>query len=157
MNLLEFKSQLENVYLASFPNSKISVKYSNGIYGSIIINCFLAQNINEVTSNIWENDIFSIKLSIDTEKGQLKNITDDEELPNNLKIESTLKSYRIKPTIQYMYCSSQKIAFRKTVGTPEKIITTFDKFIKNLKASLMNDFNNNNLLDKDYEFVKLKI
>ena len=158
MTMKKFLEEIEKTYSKYFPNSKCFVKLSKNLYHSISINCFLANDRIELSGGYWENDMFSITFWIDTEKGQFdKNIILDSEVPNNLKLECTNKSYLIKPNTKYMAYGRTKLTFRKTVGNDEKILKSLDKFFKKLYDSLLEDIENNNIHEKHIELLKRKL
>jgi hypothetical protein len=143
MLVKDFFQGVKNSYAKYFPQSKCFVGLAKNLYCSIGITCCLASDSKELQSGIWENDMFHIRFSIDTLTGALKkDITEDSELPENLRLECSQKSYTIKPTERFMVYGSKSIPFRKTTGDSEKLLKALDNFFKKLHASLLEDYDN---------------
>lgn len=148
MIMKELTQEIERSYNKYFKNSKCFVNFSKNLYSSISINCFLANNKEELTNGYWENDMFSIRFSIDTERGQFsKDIDINSEVPENLKLEANAKSYVLRPSVSYMAYDRKKLSFRKTIGDSKKIIATLDKFFKKLHEELEKDLQLNLIHD----------
>ena len=79
------------------------------------VQLYLAKTEEEEINGYFCNDMFSI----------LFKITKTAE--NNYIIENENSRYIVKPTNKYLVYESKKVAFRKTQGNEEKIITTFRK------------------------------
>ena len=158
MKVKEFNQEVERAYNKYFPNSKVFVKLSKTLYRSISINCCLAGSQNEVYNNIWENDMLKLIFSIDTIAGEFnKDITEESELPDNLKLEVHRKSYFIKPTSGFLVYDSKKLKFRKAKGDSKKLITILDKYFKSLHNELKNDVAANKIHDNYRELILKKI
>lgn len=154
----EFLQNVEKTYYKYFPVSKCYVKLSKNLYCNIDITCFLASNKEELSGGYWDNDMFSIRFSIDTDKGQFnRDITENSELPENLKLESNQNSYLLKPNISYMAYGRKGISFRKTKGNAEKIINVLDKFFSKMHDELEQDIEANLIHDDHIKLLKEKM
>ena len=146
----ELKEDLYLIYKTYFKDSGISIRdYSNFLGDkkeSFTVSLFLAKDNTEVASGIMGNDMFHIMFNI--EKSSME---------NNYFIEAYQKSYAIKPENQYLYYSSRNLSFRRNSGDRDKILKIFEKFVKQLKKSVIEDFNSNNIHDNFIELVKNKL
>lgn len=142
MKINEFCTKLTETYNKYFPESKCNaIFYFANVYPSISISCFLVKNASEAINEIIQNDLFSIRFTIDTQSGEFtKGTTNESEISTNLKMESNAKSYTIKPTCNYLAYSSKSLSFRKTIGNPEKIIKSFDSFCQKLRESVIESY-----------------
>lgn len=158
MKVKEFTQEVEKAYNKYFPNSKVFVKLSTNLYRSISINCCIAGSQNEVYNNIWENDMLKLTFTVDTLQGEFnKSITEESELPNDLKLEVHRKNYLIKPASNYLVYDGRVLKFRKTKGDSKKIIATLDKYFKNLHNELQNDLKADLIHDNHRELLLKKI
>lgn len=158
MKAKEFIEQIKNSYNTYFEDSKIFIRLSTNLYRSIDFSCFLANNKNELSGGYWENDMLSIRFSIDTEQGQFnKNIDLESELPENLKLETWDKSYLLAPTNKYMAYDRKQLKFRKTKGNDIKLLKTIDKFFNYLHDEIENDLENNLIANNYIDLVKEKL
>ncbi len=154
----EFIQNVKDSYAKYFPQSNCFVKLSKSLYCSINIACCLATDRAELPSNLWDNDMFHIKFSIDTITGQLnRDLTEDSELPENLRLESNGRSYAIKPAVSYMAYGGRSLSFRKTTGDSKKILTALDKFFKKLHEQLLEDYDNDKIHNNHKTLVYNKI
>lgn len=154
----DFLEEIKKTYIKHFPHSKCFVEIHKNLYYNISISCFLANDKSELISGYWENDMFSIKFSIDTPKGAFsKDIDLDSEVPDNLKLECQRKSYAIKPTESYMAYGRKKIPFRKIQGDYKKVLSTLDKFFLKYKNELLKDLDQNIIHDNYRKLLILKI
>ena len=117
---------------------------------NINIRCFLSKDETECSNRIRLNDMFSIALTI-----SLPDLC--EELPENLTLEYSYKSYLTKPTNEFCVYGRRQLKTRKTKGTPEKIIKDIDKFFNNLYSCLLEDINNNNIHENHITLLNQKI
>lgn len=76
---------------------------------------------------------------------------------NNYIIENENSRYLVKPTNKYLVYESKKVAFRKTQGDEDKIITTFKKYVGNLHKALLEDLEQGNIHENHLELVKEKL
>ena len=76
---------------------------------------------------------------------------------NNYIMENIQNRYLVKPTNKYLVYESKKVAFRKTHGDENKIITTFKKYVENLHKALLEDLEQGNIHENHLELVKEKL
>ena len=76
---------------------------------------------------------------------------------NNYIIENEHSRYNVKPTNKYLVYENKKVAFRKTQGNEEKIITTFKKYVEKLHNALVEDLEQGNIHENYIELLKKKI
>lgn len=158
MKLNELLEGIKNSYLKYFPNSLCKAKYSDNLYSSIYVKCYIGKEKDEFANGIIQNDMLHVSFLIDNEGKQLpKELTLDSEIPNNLSLENKQKSFLTKPDSEYLVYGSKSLAFRKTKGDGEKIIKTLDKFFSKLRDELINELENDNIHDKDVELLKRKL
>lgn len=143
--ITDFMNEIKAIYAKYFPNSSCAVAFRKilGEY-SIGIRCYLAKDESEVANHIMDNDVFRVHFDIPLTHNE---ITKDSPMPETIELNSFSNTIRVKPENSYMFCSSIKVPFRKTKGTPEKILSTFDKFVQKLYNTLKEQYDNNNLLD----------
>lgn len=154
MKFAEFTENINQVYSGKFAHSACIVRPYKCLGRCIYIDCMLAENLNEVSYGIAGNDMFKISFCIDLPDNF--NFETDE-LPENLTMEAKANSYVIKPENEYLYCNLKKIPYRKSKGTPEKLVSVFGKFVDKLHAQLVEDLNGGNI-HKDFKtLVETKI
>ena len=153
MIIKEFLNQIEGSYSKYFTNSKCSARLYKGLGRSIVIDCYLANNLNEVANRIAENDMLSISFWI---HNLPKDADLETELPEDAVITNSDKSYVIKPDNTYMAYGRKTLSYRKTAGSA-KIIKSLDKFFSNLNKSLKEDIENNLICEKHLELLKEKL
>lgn len=136
--------QLKQIYNKHFKNSKITIN-QGALYDNLyFINCYLAQNEQECTNKLFDNDIFKIKFEItETEDGFI--------------LENLAKSYMTKPKNEWLYCGYTNINFRRTGGNFEKIAQSFENFIIKLKNNLITDYQNDNIHENAKNIIMSKI
>ncbi len=157
MNLSELTTRIESSYREYFPESKIFVEYSGKMYSSIWVRCFIAGAKTENSGNYWDNDMMRVSFRIQGENGQeLPDLQADSELPN-LSIENHAKSYHIKPDSIYLVYENRRMSYRKTTGTPEKIVASLDMFFKSLQAQILQDYTAGRIHANHTEIVKIKL
>jgi len=57
-------------------------------------------------------------------------------MPKTITLTSDNHSYAVAPTNKYLYAESKNVVFRKTIGSPEKCLQAFDRFVKICKETL---------------------
>ena len=72
-------------------------------------------------------------------------------------MENKQNRYLTKPTNKYLVYESKKVAFRKTQGNEEKIITTFKKYVENLHNALVEDLEQGNIHENHITLLTQKI
>lgn len=132
------ENKLTEVYEGIFKNSKIAITKNSFSGDNVLwVQLYLAQNEQEEINGYFDNDMFSI----------LFKITKTAE--NNYIMENENNRYLVKPTNKYLVYKSKKVAFRKTQGNEDKIITTFRKYVENLHNALVEDLEQGNI-HEDY-------
>lgn len=107
---------------------------------------------------IMKTFYLKISFKIDTIKGEFKkDITDDSELPEGLRLENTSKVYFIKPEGRFLAYDIKSITFRKTTGDYKKIISSLDKFFSRLHSELLKDIEADMITDNYKQLVLNKI
>lgn len=154
MLVKEFLEAIKTSYSKYFPESKCSAGIREILsIKDIGIYCYLSNDLSECSSNIRENDMFSVYFSVD---GDFKDLEDDIT-DKDLVLGSYRRSYTIKPTDRYCVYGGRVLKFRKTVGKHNKILKALDKFFKQLKDSLIEDYNNNNIHEDYIKLFKKKL
>jgi len=152
MKINELLNQIKESYKKEFPNSKIIVELNKCLGTSIYLKCRLSNDKSEVANGILENDMFSI-----TFWGNLPNDTTlESEVPENLTLECTDKSYLTIPEESYMCYGRRKLSYRKTTGA-EKIVKALDNFFKKLKKQLVEDLEQNKIHNNHKELLISKL
>lgn len=140
------KGKLELVYKEVFKNSKIEIMKNSFSGDNVLwVQLLLAQNEKEEINGYFCNDMFSILFKI------------TKTVENNYIIENEGNRYLVKPTNKYLVYESKKVAFRKTQGDEDKIITTFKKYVGNLHKALLEDLEQGNIHGNHLELVKEKL
>jgi hypothetical protein len=148
MTINEMIKGIEASYAKYFKGSRIFVSYTDNLYRSIGIKCFLASDKTENPSNYWDNDMLTVTFSIQLESGQFaKGTTADSETPEIMVLENWHKHYMIKPESRNLCYSSKSLSFRKTKGDANKMISSLDKFFKKLHDALAEELANDNITD----------
>ena len=154
MKFAEFKERVEAEYRKILPDSSCNVMVYKCLGKSVTIDCHLAGKIEEVPNRILANDMFSIgfMFSLPDNFNQ-----EEDELPEEIILTASRKSYRIKPESKWMYCGMKNLNYRKTKGDAEKIIKAIGKFFAQLKSSLEEDLSNGNIHPDNIKLVKEKL
>lgn len=140
------ENKLTEVYEGIFKNSKIAITKNSFSGDNVLwVQLLLAQNEQEEINGYFCNDMFSI----------LFKITKTAE--NNYIIENENSRYLVKPTNKYLVYESKKVAFRKTQGNEDKIITTFQKYVENLHKALLEDLEQGNIHENHITLLTQKI
>ena len=140
------EKKIELAYKEEFKNSKIAItKNSFGGDNVLWVQLYLAQNEQEEINGYFDNDMFGI----------LFKITKTAE--NNYIMENKHNRYLVKPTNKYLVYEGKKVAFRKTQGNEDKIITAFKKYVGNLHKALLEDLEQGNIHENHLELVKEKL
>ena len=140
------ENKLTEVYESIFKNSKIVITKNSFSGDNVLwVQLLLAQNEQEEINGYFCNDMFNI----------LFKITKTAE--NNYIIENENSRYLVKPTNKYLVYEGKKVAFRKTQGNEDKIITTFKKYVENLHNALVEDLEQGNIPENHITLLKQKI
>ena len=140
------ESRLTKIYEGIFKNSKIVITKNSFSGDNVLwVQLYLAQNEQEEINGYFCNDMFSI----------LFKITKTAE--NNYIMENKQNRYLVKPTNKYLVYEGKKVAFRKTQGNEDKIITTFKKYVENLHNALVEDLKQGNIHENHITLLEKKI
>lgn len=146
MNFETMQSEILKKWDEHF-NGKCDIEICR-VYGRFI---WLEMRLSEKINVCRQNDIFQISFMIDLPD----NFNESENLPEKLTIISNARCYKIKPEKnKYLAYESRTIPFRKTTGTPEKIIQVIGKFIDKLYEQFTTDYKNGNITNNYIEIVK---
>ena len=140
------ESKLELVYKEVFKDSKIAITKNSFSGDNVLwVQLYLAQNEQEEINGYFDNDMFDIIFKI------------TKTAENNYIMENKQNRYLVKPTNKYLVYEGKKVAFRKTQGNEDKIITTFKKYVENLHKALLEEMENNNIHDHHIELLRVKM
>lgn len=155
----DFKQRIESIFSGKFADSLCDCHVFNCCGKSIYIDCTLGKNDNEYANGIKANDCMHVVFQI----FMPNKWTEDQELPESIVLESHSSNFVIKPKLVYtspnipgMYCNYRKVPYRKTKGSPEKIIDTFKRYTDKLYDALKAEYTAENLLPRDMEIIKNK-
>lgn len=156
MKFKEFKSAIESAYAEKFPDSLCRVRIGKfGRWSEIDIDCYLAANEKECNYGYLDNDPFHIGFTAYLPDNF--NV-DEDDLPENLALCARSKFYFIHPVVnKWLAYERREISYRKTTGTPEKLVNTFGKFIGKLHESLSEDVRNHALSDDHAALAARKV
>ena len=128
------ENKLELAYKEVFKNSKIAIMKNSFSGDNVLwVQLYLAQNEQEEINGYFDNDMFDIIFKI------------TKTAEDNYIMENIQNRYLVKPTNKYLVYESKKVAFRKTQGNEDKIITTFKKYVENLHKALVEDLKQGNI------------
>lgn len=140
------ESRLMEIYEENFKDSKIAITKNSFSGDNVLwVQLFLAQNEQEEINGYFDNDMFGIIFKI------------TKTAENNYIMENKQNRYLIKPTNKYLVYESKKVAFRKTQGNEDKIITTFKKYVENLHNALVEDLKQGNIHENHITLLKQKL
>lgn len=158
MTVEKFTNEIKEVYAKYLPNSAINSYFSAHIFPCISVKPFLIASKDEAHGSIIQNDLLHISFRITRPNTRaMDDYTKETEITEDLSIECLYHSYLTKPTNPNMVYGSRKLKFRKTTGSPEKIIASLDRFFNQLLEALKDDVENNMITDDHIELVKQKI
>lgn len=164
MTFGEFKERCIANYKSVFPASGCTVRPGTiGVDNSFFVTYYLAGNTSEFINGISENDLFNIRFYIDEIRENRydyeggNELTDDTILPQNLVMEVSYNTILTKPENKYMAYNSRLLPFRKTKGTPEKILDTLKKYATVTKNVLTELYNSDMIPEDRKEFVASKL
>ena len=140
------ESKLTEVYEGIFKNSKIAITKNSFSGDNVLwVQLYLAQNEQEEINGYFDNDMFDIIFKI------------TKTASDNYIMENIQNRYLVKPTNKYLVYESKKVAFRKTQGNEDKIITTFQKYVENLHKALLEDLEQGNIHENHITLLTQKI
>lgn len=142
----ELTTELTEIYGKYFKNSKIAITKNSFSGDNVLwVQLFLAQNEQEEINGYFDNDMFNIIFKI------------TKTAENNYIMENIQNRYFVKPTNKYLVYEGKKVAFRKTQGNEDKIITTFKKYVENLHNALVEDLKQGNIHENHITLLTQKI
>ena len=140
------ESRLMEIYKGIFKDSKIAITKNSFSGDNVLwVQFFLAQNEQEEINGYFNNDMFDIMFKI------------TKTAENNYIMENKQNRYLVKPTNKYLVYEGKKVAFRKTQGNEDKIITTFKKYVENLHNALVEDLKQGNIHENHITLLTQKI
>lgn len=154
MTIREFCDRAKEIYDKYFSNSMCNARLYKGLGKAITIDCYLAGSIDEFPNKISHNDMFNISFWIHDIP---KDAELDSELPEVITLTSDRHNYAIAPTNKYLYAESRNVVFRKTIGSPEKCLQAFERFVKKLYDSVKTDLENGTAHPNYIELLNTKI
>lgn len=137
------ESKLQGIYNNYFRESKI--KFSKANLGeTTFIKLYLAKDETEEAHGYYDNDMIKCLFRL-------------KEQENNYILESIINCYFIKPQEDYLCYSQKTVSFRKTTGDEKKILSSFEKFVKRLHDSILEDEKNGLIHDNFKDLVKSRV
>ncbi len=169
MTVGEFINSVKTIYNKYFPDSEC-IAQNRKIFGQeyIQIIWFLSKDSSETAHGIRDNDMLHIAFDIDlednTKSGEVYEMTiydnsskNDKPMPATITLNVQHKSYLTAPEISYYAYGRRALPFRKTTGTPQKILDTLDKYAQKLHDLLESDLNEGKLHSNHTELVQRKL
>ena len=140
------ENKLTEIYEGIFKNSKIKITKNSFSGDNVLwVQLYLAQNEQEEINGYFDNDMFDIMFKI------------TKTAENNYIMENKQNRYLVKSTNKYLVYEGKKVAFRKTQGNEDKIITTFKKYVENLHNALVEDLKQGNIHENHITLLEKKI
>ena len=152
MTFEQFRNDMKTAYTKKFDKSFCDVTIYNCLGKSLVVTCHLASDNSECVSNIVQNDMIQVMLSIDLPRDW----KDGDELPDNMTMKAIKRNIKTKSAEAYLYCDYRPISFRKVTGGAEKMIASFEKFVDRLYKAVMEEYEKDNLMDFDRDLVQQK-
>ena len=148
--------QIKDIYYRRFPNSLCETNFGR-LLGSpfLFIRCYLAKDSSEVANGILDNDMFSIRGSIDF-TGAPKDLSEEEPVPQNCELGFLCRSIKTEPDLDYLYCSYATINFRKVVGNVDKVLAGWEKFVDKLYAETVSLYQEGKLHKSTSEYYNIE-
>lgn len=142
-------TEIEKEVSKIFPHSYIHAEFSSSIHPSMTVRFALGKDKSEWVNGYMDNDPISMLIFI---YGKEKNIEDNGDISGNLYTKTLMSSFVIKPSAGSYYVYDRvKVPFRKTTGSPEKILDYLKKYFLLLKKELQ--ANRNNLTDEHLALI----
>lgn len=138
MKFEELKNEIKERYAEIFAGACVVRKYAC-LGKHIVIDCYLGEAQG---GTISDNDMLKVSFNIDLPDNFNY---DTDELPEKLTMESWHNHYLIEPENKYLAYGSRKVPYRKTTGTPEKLITATAKFFKKMYNLIREDYDKGNI------------
>ena len=154
MTFNEFRDEIIGIYHSKFPKSHCSVKLVKMLGRAITIDCFLANDVFELSHGYWQNDMFKISFWI---HDMPKNFETTDIMPNTMTLTNNSSDIAITPPDRFLAYGSVKIPFRKTVGNADKIINAFKKYVDRLYDIVNQQITNGKIPNNFVDIVNRKI
>lgn len=131
-NQEQFESQLETAFKEQFPNGVFSIKLDKGFGSAHFVIRFTMLSKEDWPNKIWQNDPINTIIFVET--------------PSDDMFEAVLVSGgRLSvnpPAGSFMAMDLIKIPFRKTKGSPEKIVKYLADYFKKIKQTVIDNQDN---------------
>lgn len=169
MTIEEFIAKVKEIYAKYFPDSECVAKNLKTLGMEYIrIGWFLSADASECPHNIRLNDLLHVAFTIDlednTESGKMYEMwTYDNSqkntgyMPGTITLEVNDKIMYCKSDSRYMAYSSINFPFRKTTGSPEKILATLDKYANVVYNTVVTCLDGGKIPEDRVEFVRTKV
>lgn len=154
MTFNEFKDKIIEIYHSKFPKSHCSVKLVKMLGRAITIDCFLANDVSELSHGYWQNDMFKISFWI---HDMPKNFETTDIMPNTMTLTNNSSYIAITPPDRFLAYGSVKIPFRKTVGNADKIVNAFKKYVDRLYDIVNQQITDGKISNNFVDIVNRKI
>lgn len=154
----ELKEKIEEIYHKYFKDSLCRVSKGSLASSMIFIQCYLAKEAREDINGYLDNDMFHIMFTIDTaDKNKYPTVDLIDYSKEELILENVRNYYLTVPDNQFMAYGSQKVGFRKTTGNTEKVLASFEKFVKKLHEQVSEDMKNGKIHEGHIELLANKL
>lgn len=169
MSIEEFIIRVKEIYNKYFPNSECYAQNLRTLGMEYIrIQWYLSADRSECPHNIRQNDLLSVTFTIDlednTKSGEIYEMwTYDNShknqgiMPDAIVLEVDDKIMYCKADDRYMAYSYINFPFRKTKGSPEKILATLDKYANVVHTKVVECLDAGKIPEDRVAFVQSKI
>ena len=148
MKFAEFREEIIKAYAKHFPKGHCAVEIYKCLGNSITIDCHISPN------GRCGNDMMMVCLRLELPD---KFNVSENDIPESVTLEAWRNYYLTNPDNKYMAYGSNKATFRKTSGTPEKIVTVAEKFFSRLYESIKADYLNGRIHKDHASYVQANI
>lgn len=165
----EFIDQVKSIYGQYFPNSECyaqNLKVMGMEY--IQIKWYLSKDASECAYNIRQNDLLSVAFNIDlldtTESGRVYEMSiydnsdaNDVSMPSTITLDVMEKYFWVAPADSNYVYEGKRLPYRKTTGSPEKILSVLDRYAQILYRELTSAYNAGDIPEKYQKLVESKL
>ena len=152
MKFKEFRNKMEQTFEGKFGASSCVVTHRRGLGQYIVVDCHLAETMNECPNHIPANDMMHVCFAIE--------LPDDwkteNDLPEKLTMENWESQIKIKPDSPHLFCSSKRVMYRRVQGGAEKLVAAFGRYVDRLYNAVKEEYESENLLDFDMQLITNK-
>lgn len=148
MKFAEFREEIIKAYMKHFPEGHCAVEIYKCLGNNITIDCHISPN------GRCGNDMMMVCLRLELPD---KFNVSENDLPESVTLEAWRNYYMTNPDNKYTVYGSNKAAFRKSSGTPEKIVTVAEKFFSRLYESIKADYLNGRIHKDHAAYVQANI